>query len=92
MPAALPLLVDLAVKVAVVGLSLYPLRDPGSSHCAGKAMGIRALLYPGFTLLSPAVWFLSGRPGRYPFLQRPRRRRDRAGPRSGRVSPLRLRL
>jgi len=62
------LILDVAVKVAAVGLSLYPLLDPSSSHFAGKAMGARAVLYPGFTLLIPAIWLLSSRPGRYPFL------------------------
>jgi hypothetical protein len=68
MTERLPLLVDLAVKVAVVALAVYPLLDPGSSHFAGKAMGARAFLYPALTLLIPAVWLLSGRPGPYPFL------------------------
>ena len=64
-----PLLVlDLLVKAAVVGLSLYPLARPGSSHFAGKAMGVRALLYPATMLLIPAIWWLSGRPDPYPFL------------------------
>jgi hypothetical protein len=62
------LILDLAVKVAVVVLSLYPLLDPSSSHFAGKAMGARAVLYPGFTLLIPAIWLLSSRPGPYPYL------------------------
>jgi hypothetical protein len=66
--ATLALAVDLAVKAAVVALSLYPLLDPSSSHFAGKAMGVRALIYPGFTLLIPAVWLLSGRPSPYPFV------------------------
>ena len=62
------LLFDLAVKVAVVGLSLYPLARPDSSHFAGKAMGFRAFLYPATTLLIPALWWLSGRPEPYPFI------------------------
>lgn len=61
-------LVDLAVKLLVVGLSLYPLARPGSSHFAGKAMGIRAAAYPATTLLIPALWLLSGRPSPYPYL------------------------
>lgn len=60
--------VDLAVKVAVVAFALYPLVDPGSSHFAGKAMGVRALVYPAFTLLIPAVWLAARRPTPYPFL------------------------
>ncbi len=66
--ATLELVIDLAVKGAVLGLSFYPLLHPGSSHFAGKAMGARALLYPGFTLLIPAIWFLSGGPSPYPFV------------------------
>jgi len=68
MPTPLMLAIDLAVKAAVVGFSLYPLLDPSSSHFAGKAMGVRAVIYPGFTLLIPAVWFATGRPTPYPFL------------------------
>jgi hypothetical protein len=62
------LIVDLAIKALVVGLSLYPLARPGASHFAGKAMGARALLDPATTLLIPAVWLLSGRPSPYPVL------------------------
>jgi hypothetical protein len=62
------LLVDVAIKLLVVGLSVYPLARPGSSHFAGKAMGTRALLYPATTLLIPALWLLSGRPTPYPTL------------------------
>ena len=62
------LLVDLLVKAAVVVLSLYPLARPGWSHFAGKAMGVRAALYPATTLLIPAVWLLAGRPAPYPVL------------------------
>jgi hypothetical protein len=60
------LLLNLAVKIAVVALALYPLLDPDSSHFAGKAMGVRALIYPAFTLLIPAAWLLGGRPRPYP--------------------------
>ena len=62
------LALDLVVKAAVAGLSLYPLARPGSSHFAGKAMGVRALIYPATTLLIPLTWWLSGRPDPYPFL------------------------
>lgn len=62
------LIVDLGVKAAVVGLSVFPLVRPNASHFAGKAMGVRALIYPATTLLIPAVWWFSGRPGPYPFL------------------------
>ncbi len=61
-------MVDLAVKAAVVGLSVYPVARPGSSHFAGKAMGVRALVYPATTLVIPLVWLLADRPAPYPVL------------------------
>ena len=61
------LLLDLAIKVAVVILALVPLARPESSHFAGKAMGVRAVLYPAMILLIPAAWLLVGRPSPYPF-------------------------
>ena len=64
----LGLVLDIAVKVAVVGFSLYPIARPGSSHFSGKAMGARAVFYPVATILLPAVWILAGRPLPYPFL------------------------
>ncbi len=63
-----PLALDVLIKAAVLGLSLYPLVRPSSSHFAGKAMGVRAVLYPATTLLIPATWLLAGRPEPYPFL------------------------
>jgi hypothetical protein len=68
MPKAVWLALDVAVKVAVVALALYPLIDPDSSHFAGKAMGVRALIYPAFAFLIPAAWLLARRPTPYPFL------------------------
>lgn len=68
MSSQLLLILDIVVKALVVGLALYPLLDPGSSHFAGKAMGARAVIYPMSTLLIPAIWLASGRPGPYPFL------------------------
>jgi hypothetical protein len=56
----------LASKALVIALSVYPLLRPGSSHFAGKAMGIRAVLYPAVTLVIPLVWLGSGRPAPYP--------------------------
>ena len=61
------LVIDVVVKALVVGLSLYPIFRPGSSHFAGKAMGVRAVLYPMSTLAIPALWLVAGRPGPYPF-------------------------
>jgi hypothetical protein len=62
------ILVALLVKVAVVGLTLYPTFRPESSHFAGKAMGVRAVLYPAMMLLIPAIWLVAGRPLPYPAL------------------------
>jgi hypothetical protein len=59
--------VDIAVKVAVLGFSLYPLIDPDASHFAGKAMGVRALVYPAFLVLIPAIWLAVRRPAPYPY-------------------------
>lgn len=62
------LVILIALKVAVAALSWYPLLRPGSSHFAGKAMGVRAVLYPAVMLLIPAAWLVAGRPSPYPFL------------------------
>lgn len=56
------------VKVAVVTLALYPLVRPGSSRSSGKAMGVRAVLYPAMMLLIPVIWLVAGRPAPYPAL------------------------
>ena len=68
MRKSLWLAIDVAVKGAVVAFALYPLGGPGSSHFAGQAMGVRAVIHPTFTLLIPATWLLSRRPKPYPFL------------------------
>ena len=65
---SLELLVDIAVKVAVVGLSLFPLFRRRASHFAGKAMSVRAALYPLAILVIPLTWLLAGQPEPYPFL------------------------
>jgi hypothetical protein len=62
------LILDVAVKVAVVALSVYPLLDPDASHFEGKAMGVRALIYPVFAFLIPAAWLIARRPTPYPYL------------------------
>ncbi len=65
---SLELILDLAVKSAVVALSLFPIVGRGSSHFTGKAMGVRALVYPGAMLLIPGIWLVAGTPGPYPYL------------------------
>ena len=62
------LAVDVAIKVVVIGLSLYPLVRPESSHFAGKAMGFRAVVYPVIMFLIPVTWLVAGQPSPYPFL------------------------
>jgi hypothetical protein len=59
---------DLAVKAAAIGLALYPLVDPNSSHYTGKAMGLRAALWPLSTLVVPAWWLFARRPRPYPYV------------------------
>jgi hypothetical protein len=61
-----PIVLDLLVKAAVIGFALVPVVRPESSHFAGKAMRVRALLYPATTLLIPATWLLAGRPSPFP--------------------------
>ncbi len=68
MATVIVLLIDLGIKAAVIVLALVPLVSPESSHFAGKAMGVRAVIYPVFVLLIPAAWLLSARPRPYPFL------------------------
>ena len=60
------LVLDLAVKVAVVVFALIPIVRPDASHFAGKAMGVRAVLYPAMILVIPVIWLLAGRPLPYP--------------------------
>ena len=60
------LVLDLAVKGAVVVFALIPMIRPDTSHFAGKAMGVRAVLYPAMIVLIPAIWLLAGRPSPYP--------------------------
>jgi hypothetical protein len=52
MTTALLVVIDLAVKAAVIVPSLYPLVNPDASRFTGKAMGVRAIAYPAFTLLN----------------------------------------
>lgn len=61
-------MVDVTVKVLVVVLSWYPLARPGSGRFAGKAMGVRAVMYPAAMVVIPAVWLTAGQPMPYPFV------------------------
>jgi hypothetical protein len=64
----LALVVLLAVKAGVVAASVYPLARRDRSRFRGKAMGVRAVLYPAMMLLIPVTWLLAGQPSPYPFL------------------------
>ena len=57
---------NVAAKILLVALLLYAVTNPEMPRFAGKAMGIRAVLYPLATLLIPLVWTLKGRPPPYP--------------------------
>lgn len=61
-------IVNLVVKVVAVTLALIPLVDPNASHFAGKAMTVRALIYPWAAVAIPAIWWGRGRPRPYPYL------------------------
>ena len=63
------LLLDLAVKVALVGLLAFAVARPDLPQFAGKAMTGRAIAYPLAALLVPAVWWFlrRRRRGEYPY-------------------------
>jgi hypothetical protein len=58
----------LALKVLVVGLSVYPLLRSDSSHFQGKAMGVRAVVYPAVVALIPIAWLVAQQPSPYPIV------------------------
>ncbi|MGH7543741.1 MAG: hypothetical protein ACREK7_07350, partial [Gemmatimonadota bacterium] len=59
-------ILNVAAKVLLVALLLYAVANPEMPRFAGKAMGIRAVLYPLATLLIALGWLLKGRPRPYP--------------------------
>jgi hypothetical protein len=59
-------ILNVVAKVLLVALLLYAVANPDMPRFAGKAMGIRAVLYPLATLLIPLGWVLRGRPRPYP--------------------------
>ena len=61
-----PPILNVAAKVLLVALLLYAVANPEMPRFAGKAMGVRAVLYPLVTLLIPFGWLLKGRPRPYP--------------------------
>ncbi|HLQ48032.1 MAG TPA: hypothetical protein VK233_03610 [Candidatus Dormibacteraeota bacterium] len=60
------LAVDLAVKVATVGLLAWAIFNPDLPQFQGKAFAGRAIAYPVALLIFPVGWWLFGR-GRIPF-------------------------
>jgi hypothetical protein len=60
------LIVDIALKLALVGLLLMAVLFPHLPQFEGKAMGGRALAYPLAALVVPAAWFIGFRKYRYP--------------------------
>jgi hypothetical protein len=61
------LVVDIGLKVLLVGLLLLALLFPDLPQFAGKAMGGRILTYGLATLLVPAIWMIGFRRHPYPF-------------------------
>ncbi|MGH7570631.1 MAG: hypothetical protein ACREMK_02165 [Gemmatimonadota bacterium] len=59
-------ILNVAAKLLLVALLLFAVANPDMPRFAGKAMGIRSVLYPLATLLIPLVWILKGRPRPYP--------------------------
>ena len=62
------LVLNVAVKLVLVGLLIFSLAAPDLPQFAGKAMTARALTYPWSALLVPVLWWLRGRPSPYPHL------------------------
>lgn len=62
------LIVDVALKVALVALLLLAVLAPDLPQFAGKAMAGRALTYPLATVVVPVIWWIWLRQYPYPFL------------------------
>jgi hypothetical protein len=58
---------DVAVKAALVGLLLFAVLRRDLPQFEGKAVVGRALAYPLAALIVPAVWWIRGRRGSYPY-------------------------
>jgi hypothetical protein len=69
MPRRIALLIDVAVKAALIGLLLLAVLRPDLPQFEGKAMTGRALTYPIAALVVPLAWWLYGRKrsDRYPY-------------------------
>lgn len=60
------LLLDIAVKIALIGLLLHAVANPDLPQYSGKAMVGRALTFPIAAFLVPAVWWGRFRDHPYP--------------------------
>ena len=56
-------ILNLAAKAVLVGMLAYSVAGPDLRHLAGKAMTVRALLYPLAALLVPIGWWALGSSG-----------------------------
>jgi hypothetical protein len=56
------LAVDVAIKVAAVGLLAWAVLNPDLAQFSGKAFTSRAIAYPVALLVLPVAWGLVGRP------------------------------
>jgi len=61
------LILDLALKAALVGLLLFAVFNPDLPQFRGKAITGRALTYPLAALIVPAGWWLFAKKRPYPF-------------------------
>jgi hypothetical protein len=59
--------VDVAIKVATVGLLAWAVLNPDLPQFTGKAFIGRAVVYPIALLILPAGWWVFGRPRGFAF-------------------------
>ena len=64
--ARIGLVIDIGLKLALVGLLLFAVANPRLPQFEGKAVTGRAVSYPIAALLVPAGWWLFARKRRYP--------------------------
>ncbi|HVX45509.1 MAG TPA: hypothetical protein VHC49_16580, partial [Mycobacteriales bacterium] len=62
-----PLILDLLVKILLVGVLILARAEPDWSQFRGKAMATRSIVYPLVALVVPVVWWFRGRPRPYPY-------------------------
>jgi len=61
-------ILNIAVKLALVAAIVFMLTHPGLPQFENKSLTLRAVLYPVFSLLVAAGYYLKGRRGDYPHL------------------------